>query len=341
MLAAQQDVEKHSQRKYVRRCCNRPARDLLWCGVLRRQRRATLSREGAHSSARGRVPLGIPLEQLGDAEVEQLDLSVSAHQYVGRLDVAVDDQIGVCVRDHVQHIEEQPQAGFDAQRMFVAVPVDALAVHVLENEIWLPARRDTGVDQVRDARMPQSGEKSAFTAETLFSCAADERDVQQFHGGASLEAAVAALRQPDATGSPLPDQFEESIGSYDLARQRLRERGARFEDRVLEKVRLVHDLMLVEQCLEIGCERGVLRAERRQPGGPLLSGDFERFVQVRTDRAPAVRTERRHWRSWRSDPRCRSRSADTSGPSPSCAEWSVPTPRAWLRFRRRRNRRKT
>ena len=52
-------------------------------------------------------PAGFTFQQLGDAEIEQLDLAVRAHQHVGRLDVAVHDQIRVRVGDGGQHVQEQ------------------------------------------------------------------------------------------------------------------------------------------------------------------------------------------------------------------------------------------
>ncbi len=58
--------------------------------------------------------VAVALDQLGDAEVEQLDLTVGADEHVGRLDVAVDDQVGVGVRDRFEDVEEQAEAGLDA-----------------------------------------------------------------------------------------------------------------------------------------------------------------------------------------------------------------------------------
>jgi hypothetical protein len=49
----------------------------------------------------------IALEQLGNPEVEQLDLAADADEHVGRLDVAVHDQVGVCVGDGLEHVEKQ------------------------------------------------------------------------------------------------------------------------------------------------------------------------------------------------------------------------------------------
>jgi hypothetical protein len=42
---------------------------------------------------RERVACKLRVDQLGDAEVEQLGRAVGGHQHVGRLDVAMDDQV--------------------------------------------------------------------------------------------------------------------------------------------------------------------------------------------------------------------------------------------------------
>ena len=50
------------------------------------------------------------LEQLGDAEVQQPHLAVGADEDVCRLEVAVHDELAMCVRHGVGDLREQPQA---------------------------------------------------------------------------------------------------------------------------------------------------------------------------------------------------------------------------------------
>ena len=134
-----------------------------------------------------------------------------------------------------------------------------------------PVARDAGVDQVRDVRMRQPGEDGAFAPEPLFAGAADQRDVEQLDGRAALEAAVAALGQPDAAHAALADQRRRAgtrrrsgpPATASARRARSAERAARG---IATRGR---DLVLGEQRLEVRGERGVARANRRQPGGPL------------------------------------------------------------------------
>ena len=183
------------------------------------------SRVSALASADLRLPpLGIPLEQLGDPEVEQLDLPIDPDEHVRRLDVAVHDQVGVRVGDSLQHIEEQAETGLDSQRMFAAVAVDAQTVHVLEDEIRLARRRHPRIDEVRDVRVGEPGENVAFAPEPLFAGAPQQREVQQLDRRAPFEAAVAALGQPHAAHAALTDSRDQAVGAEGLPLQRPRQR---------------------------------------------------------------------------------------------------------------------
>ena len=64
------------------------------------------------------------LEQLGDAEVEQLGDAVGRDQDVRGLDVAVDDQALMGVMDGVAHLAEHRQPLADRQLTFPTVHVD-------------------------------------------------------------------------------------------------------------------------------------------------------------------------------------------------------------------------
>ena len=83
------------------------------------------------------------------------------------------DQVRVRVRDRVEHVEEQPHArARRSSAWLVAVAIDVLAVDELEHQVGLPARRHARIDQVRDVRMREPGEKAAFLLEALVAAAA-------------------------------------------------------------------------------------------------------------------------------------------------------------------------
>jgi hypothetical protein len=53
----------------------------------------------------------------------------------------------VRVRDRREHLEHQPHACRDAERMGVAVAVDVFTAYVFEHEIRGTRRRESGIDQ--------------------------------------------------------------------------------------------------------------------------------------------------------------------------------------------------
>jgi hypothetical protein len=101
VLAGQQDVQEHSQRIHVGRRRHRRPRNLLGRGIFRREGGAAVARQ-----LRCRRCVSFILQQLGDAEIEQLHLAVVVDQHIRRLDVPVNDQVGVRVRNGIEHLEK-------------------------------------------------------------------------------------------------------------------------------------------------------------------------------------------------------------------------------------------
>ena len=140
MRTGEQHVQQHAEGVHVGCRRNRATRELFRCRVLGR------CRPGVPCQRRGvgrcdAVPLAfVALDQLGDAEVEQLDVTGDADHDVAGLDIPVHDQVGMRVSDGLEHVEKQAQAGLDTECVLVAVAVDGLPVHVLEHEVRLAAR---------------------------------------------------------------------------------------------------------------------------------------------------------------------------------------------------------
>jgi hypothetical protein len=70
-------------------CSPRTCSGLAYSGVIS-------CKPGRVAAARG-WPISSALEQLGNAEVREFRYTVRRHEYVGRLDVAMDDQVLVRV----------------------------------------------------------------------------------------------------------------------------------------------------------------------------------------------------------------------------------------------------
>jgi hypothetical protein len=134
--AAEQVLQQHAEAVDVRGRRDAPAAHLFGRGVV--------GREGAQVGLR--VLFGVlGVEQLGDAEVEELRRPVGGDEDVRRLDVAVDDEVTVRVRDAAADGEEQfePRRGREVARG--AVVVDAHALDVLHGEERLAVGRDAAV----------------------------------------------------------------------------------------------------------------------------------------------------------------------------------------------------
>ena len=124
---------------------------LFGAGVLGRQRTPA----GAGHGEGGVSRECIRVEQLGDPEVQQFDFPVVGDQDVRRLDVAMDDQVGVGVLDGLGDIEEQPQPPLDGALIRVAILRDRLAVDVFHRQPGLAVRRRAAVYQPGDVGMVQ------------------------------------------------------------------------------------------------------------------------------------------------------------------------------------------
>ena len=64
-------------------------------------------------------------------------MAVVADKDVGRLEVAVNNQVGMRVGDGAEDVEEEPQPRLDPECVIVAVGVDGGAVDVLDDEVRL------------------------------------------------------------------------------------------------------------------------------------------------------------------------------------------------------------
>src|SRR6266851_9557014 len=179
MLPGEQQVKQNAEGVDVGGGADWTAGDLLRGGVCERQRSFAFARERHRR---------VVFQQLGNSKVEQLDLTIAGDEHVGRLDVAVDNQVGMRVRHRRQHIDKQPEARVDVQHALIAIHIDVLSLDVFENQIWLTVGKYAGVDQVRDVRVRQPGEEAAFSLESLLAGATDERHAQEFHRSAPDEA---------------------------------------------------------------------------------------------------------------------------------------------------------
>ncbi len=106
--------------------------------VLWRQHLAPLA--GQHGRRSGGL---FRLQELGDAEIQQLRLPRRIHQDVRRLNVAVDDQILVRVRHRFADLDEQLQCR--SQIQFRCIDIDGSSVDVIHRQIRPPIAGMAGI----------------------------------------------------------------------------------------------------------------------------------------------------------------------------------------------------
>ena len=106
-----------------------------------------------------------------------------------------------------------------------------LARDVLEDEIRLTARRDAGIDQVRDIRMTQFCQHRAFSHEALFGRLAHQGCIEQLYRNATLVPAIAPVREPDGAHAAMAEYGLERVRAELLAGEphAVESNGGRFE----------------------------------------------------------------------------------------------------------------
>ena len=260
-LACEQFEQHDTQRPDIDRGGRGLAADLLGRGVFRRVE--PQARDGGFRR-RGVI------EQLGDAEVEQFHAAVVGDQDVAGLEIAVNDEPCVGVRDRFAHRQEQPQAFAQAEAQRIAVRAQVAAVDVFEREERLAVRAGAAVEQARDVGMLEAGEDLALGAEALGEMLHARPRPHQLQRRALLETAVHALGEVDRAHAALPDQLQQPPSAEVTADQRFgggaravfRQRG----DEIRAARRQAGDAGIaigLQQRARFGAQRGIVAAQRQ------------------------------------------------------------------------------
>ncbi len=188
---------------------DRRAGHLLGAGVVRRQHAPLLLRQPHIVVGRAIV------QQLGDAEVEQVGLALTCHQHVGRLQVAVHHQAAVRISHRPCHLHEQPELRPHAQPLDPAPGIDGLAVDVSQSQTWPAAVVHPGVVQPRDVRMLEQGVDVAL-ARHAPGQPRPPRQAWQLQRHLPLEATVGALGQPHRAHAAAAELADEPVGADEI-----------------------------------------------------------------------------------------------------------------------------
>ena len=249
-------------------------------------------------------------QQLADAEVQQHDAPVGRHENVRRLEIAVNDQLGVRELHRFHRLHEQAQPLADAEQALVAAVDQLRAGDVLHREIRLAGFADAGVVQSRDVGMRERREDVALAQEALDLHARSGQ--RQLERDFALELAVAALGEPHAAHAADADLADQPIRSDDVAgvpavagfrlraaragqprgmpRDDVAQRGREILDagerRAFQKTCCVQRGALREQSTNgLGDVRPTL-GELAEPGRARLLIQLQRAIEIRLDVRP-------------------------------------------------------
>jgi hypothetical protein len=292
-----EQLEKHdAERVDVAGGAQRPAEDLLRARVLGRQRPAGLACQRGFLGHAG-------VQQLGDAEVQQLHVPGVGDQDVRRLEVAVDDELRVGVRHRARDLQEQAQPLGQRQAALEAVGIDAPAVDMFQRQPRLAVGRDPGFVQARDVRVLQRGQDLALARQSLGQAGAPPGAVRQLERHLAALQQVGPLGQPDAAHAAAAQFPDQAVGADGIAGTLAGQAGGVGRRAAL---RGAHDRQRVEQAhgggrgstghtviggvgqqrLQSRPQRRVAVVQPRQPGGAIGGWQGQGFVQQHAQLRP-------------------------------------------------------
>ena len=260
--AGEQLEEQQAEGIDVGRGGDRLAGELLGAGIF--------GRREAQRRARLPQPLGagrFRVEELGDAEVEQPYLAALGQQDVGRLEIAMDDEVNMGVVHRLADLLEQGQPLAEAESPLVGGDGERPAVDVFERQVGDAGGVDAAVEELRDAAMGEAGQGLALDPEAPAELAALEPPTDPLQRDLAAEPGLVTFGQPDFAHAALAEQPLEPVGTDPLRSGRGVFRHPLLErQRPAPAVRLKHPLELAEELeAELGGEPGIGEANLGAP----------------------------------------------------------------------------
>ncbi len=275
LAAGQQFGQQHAERVHVDRGRRGVAVELFGGGI------------GAGQAPRfGMRALAVAGQQLGDAEIDELDAAVVADEHVARLQVAVHDQIAVRVLDRTADVDEQRQALARAQALAFAMRKKIVAADEFEGEKRRPGRRESGIEQLRDVRVLQPRQDALLAQKTPALVRSVHVDAQQLQCDGLRAAGQFALGLEHAGHAAGADEAAHAIAGDGRcgiggAAGKL---GQPLRDAALQRI----EIRRVAEGLADERAQGRVRAVAAQPVLALVGGHLEQVVEQRFDFVPAL-----------------------------------------------------
>ncbi len=277
-------MQHHAQCVHIGGHAQRTAAKLLGRGVLGRHSKRAFA---------GELRVGALVQQLGDAEIQQLDRALAVHQDVGRLQIAVDGQLAVCRAHRGQHLQEQADAGMQGQPCHIAPSVDALALHPFQHQVGLALRREAGIEQLRDAWVAQPRQQGALAPKALLHDRVAPPGLEELDGRVALVAAVMAPCAPDLAHAALAHGLVQGQGAHAVAGFQALAQGLRIGHAVQE-AGLLRRLVGLQQRPQLHSRVRIALCQGLQAHLALGAGQRQELVQQRRKHWPAGGIEGQH-----------------------------------------------
>jgi hypothetical protein len=209
-VAGHQAIENDTKRIDIGGCCDLIAANLLGAGEFR-------------SHGPGVCAIGIEglevefgIEELGDAEVEELGLPFRRDENIGRLQIAMNDELLMSVLDGGADFEKKLEAVLNGERLPIAIVVDGQAVDVLHDEVGQPVFGSAAIEEVGDMGMVEGGEDLSLASEALQVRLGGAGRAYNFDGDILQVVVVNANRLEDGAHSSFAN-LRDHLVSADLA----------------------------------------------------------------------------------------------------------------------------
>src|SRR5262245_55810016 len=278
--SAEQFIQHGAERVDVRHQSHRIAHNLFRTRISRRHH-AEILRVGS-------IVLRC-VQELGDAEVEQLGCAGRIDQNIAGLKVAVNDEMTMRVFDSRADRQKQSQPLLDAKLLFVGVLRNPGALNVLHHEVRSSILGGTAIEQPCDVRMLQSSKDLTFSLEAAKDEVRIKTGMHQFNSNVRLILLVVARSQingPHSASTQLTYQAIRTKSSpFDL---RL-DRGAELHHRALHFRTDVDPGFAItcNQRCDFGAQLSVTVAVSVEPRFPFGLRAFERLMEDFFDFLPA------------------------------------------------------
>src|SRR5262249_31662247 len=149
--------------------------------------------------------------------VEQLRDPIGSNQDVPGLDIAVHNQVLVCVLHRVADLPEQAQTLLHRQFLLLAPDVDWNARDILQHDVWRALFGSAAVEEAGDIGVFQMGQDLALVSESRYSRTANQLELECFDSDLFLELIVSANGQIDGAHSALAQWPHNPVGTHAAA----------------------------------------------------------------------------------------------------------------------------